>query len=207
MKPRKENPWIGARHIALDIETLDITPNAVITEVGLHVCQYTPDDSVIESIEAEQPLQYNVSWVEQLRAGRSISKDTVQFHIKQGTIQRIVDNKFDARITPLNLLMELKSVIKKTDYIWCKTVSFDIGTLQSLFDQHGLTVPWSYRNVDELRTLVRAAQFVSGRDEKTFYTEHSRHVAGADAKAQTKAMLNALSVLDAAYKAEWYTAQ
>ena len=187
IRTNQSHPWIHrAVHIMLDIETLDTRLDARVSEIGAAVV--TIDKGVAT---LEETMQINVDWLQQ--GERSIAKDTLNFHVRTGTVNRLFN--LSERIgvyRSLNYLCDMYDVYKghyETDtpvYTWCKSTPFDIGILKHLFDDNNFTIPWSYRNVEELRTLKRVVDLQNTFSKNLSHAKikNGAHIAENDALFQ-----------------------
>lgn len=174
----------------LDTETLDLDRvNAVVFELGVVLADM--DDTTGECTITDQ-LLFCPSLTEQLALGRTVSQDTLRFHVKHhnGDLAAF-QARLDAATQPLAEVHEkLRHHLDGVDELWINGLSFDPVVLHYLFASIGKQLPWYFRKERDVRT-VRPALKLCGIQE-TFDTTQPRHQALVDARWN-------MSVVDAYY--------
>ena len=126
----------------VDIETLDTRGSSVVYQVGVIVFQ---GNDLLYSKE------YNMQLDQQLECNRTVSEDTLKFHLSAPQGLAISLNSLE-RTTVQELMNHLKTANKfKPKYWWAKG-SFDFDILEDLLNNQ---VPWMWYQKMELRTLIR----------------------------------------------------
>lgn len=130
------------KRVMADIETLDLGPRSVILSIGV---------VLFDEKEDHEAYRFVLPISEQLAKGRTISESTLQFWMGQ---PREVWNRQRASAwsSLKDSLIMFAQVVESPDELWSQGM-FDIVNLESLFKDVGLTVPWSYKAVRDLRTL------------------------------------------------------
>lgn len=139
-------------HLVLDIETLSTDVNAVVTQVGwvmIHVdgegfAQVAPCEIKGKSV--------NVSYREQLKAGREISDVTLNWWLQQDRDVFAATVNQASAVPPERLYEDLAHLCRweKFETVWAYGASFDFAILRSLW---GNRTPWSYRQERCARTF------------------------------------------------------
>lgn len=136
------------KHIMLDIETLGLAPNAVITQIA--AVEFEPDSlytgkTFNASVNINQP-------------GRVIDPETLKWWLNQleGTRKTSLNtsSQFELHVVLASLVTWIEN-IASPQYIkfWCRGVNFDFVLLDDAFRQYNLASPWSYRNLADVRTF------------------------------------------------------
>jgi hypothetical protein len=127
----------------LDIETLDITPSAVILQIAAVKFDLATGDigaSLIHRLDA---------W-EQITLKRSVCPDTVAWHRKLGT--DLSAGKFSLTKS----LRELFVFMHQTEQIWIWGMDFDRPILEHALRSLGLQAySWHYTKTRDARTVFR----------------------------------------------------
>lgn len=171
--------------LMLDAETLALTPNAFVTQVGL---------CVANTITREYRLEPINFWITNTgQEKRVIDIETVRFWMQQDreVAAGVFNSPVDKRVTPKELFDYLQSLCSGIDGItvWASPSVFDLPLLQSLF---GGVKPWSYRAERDMVTLYKLLD-----PEGTWQPEENlkAHDAAADAKWQMEYLFNLLALL------------
>jgi hypothetical protein len=125
----------------IDIETLDTNPRAEIVSIGIVV--FTGVFILTKTMLHLQPQ------------GRSISRDTVEFWLKQGKAP-IKQNFFEGERVPLiNALRYIRDTmeVNGVESVWANGAGFDLGILEDAYMQQGEPVPWRYGQICCIRAL------------------------------------------------------
>lgn len=186
--------------IMLDLETLDLGPNAAILQVG--IIAFPLDDPETEQRRIDQYLPVQP----QFALGRTFSWRTLRWWMDQDekVRNRFVDNDGDdmEELTAL-----VRSIHRKlSDLIlavgsnqvefWAKGPQFDIVNLETLFAACGLTAPWAYDSVMDLRSLMRLAGITTDEVDKSGIVAH---VAVSDCAFQIRCYAEAMKRLRSAH--------
>lgn len=138
----------------LDIETLDLSPSAVVMDIGV----------VIYDLEKQVEVyakNLTPSISEQVIVGRTVSKDTVNFHVRNyhKTLDSLVAHASSFRPTVASVFNSMEELLSPVSEIWINGLSFDPVVLRSLFTSRGIDrLPWSYSkevDVRSFRTLFK----------------------------------------------------
>lgn len=144
--------------IMLDLETLGVTPNAVVTQVAMTAFDLSEPERIISEVVEYLPIQ------PQLDAGRQIDASTLTWWMRQSDVARGVFSKSDGDDPEeLNALIrhirrKFVQLTENKDYqVWARGPQFDVVMLESLMFMVKESAPWKYDSVRDLRTLMDAA--------------------------------------------------
>lgn len=146
--------------IMIDIETLDTRPKGVVTQIGMVIVDLQDPTTPIRVIEETLPIQ------PQLELNRTIGADTMLFWMRQPDetrkhLQDCGGNDLEELLAiTRNINRKLDSEIRSAnnDYeVWARGPQFDVVMLESLFQDCGQSVLWTYDSVRDLRTFMKQA--------------------------------------------------
>ena len=135
------------KSIILDIETLSIQPNALITEIGL--VAFTQED-----FQPVAEMLVYPSFFDQIILSRHICPDTIGFHKAKGTLPTTFG---------IGNLKESCNAIAafiythKPNRIWIQGPDFDRPILENFFRALNLPMPWEYWRTSDSRTAWNLA--------------------------------------------------
>lgn len=138
----------------LDIETLDLSPSAVVMDIGV----------VVYDLEKQVEVwatNLTPSITEQVIVGRTVSKETINFHVRNyhKTLDSLVAHASSFRPTVASVFNSMEELLSPVSEIWINGLSFDPVVLRSLFTSRGIDrLPWSYSkevDVRSFRTLFK----------------------------------------------------
>lgn len=166
-------------HLMIDNETIDITPSAVVTQIGIVAFNITSND-----ILATHKTFVDID--DQLINGRTIAGDTFKWWLKQSEAARRV--QWEADDSPSqdfamgNIAITINEWIKKfgpIEGVWSNGATFDIPQIESMMNQSQVQIPWGFWQHRDIRTL----DFLSPMSHRP--TAEIAHDALSDAIAQT----------------------
>lgn len=138
---------MAKRHLMIDIETLGVTPDAVILTIGAQgFCPYTDrytDATYYERLNLES------------QDNRHLDEGTLAWWGKQSADAQEEALGDGNRLDIKDALEKLGKVIWKHDEIWVNGLSFDIPILEHAFKQCGLSVPFKYWKTSDTRTVYK----------------------------------------------------
>lgn len=138
--------------ISLDLETLGTAPGSVITQIG--VCAF--------DLDGQQGASANF-WIDPqscLDLGMTVSWSTIRWWMQQSEKARTAfvgsADRFNMPLSNalagLNVWLAENTV---ADFcIWGHGSCFDVVLLEDAYRRTGVDIPWHYRNIRDLRTLV-----------------------------------------------------
>lgn len=141
----------AAQHIMLDTETLSLKRNAAVIEIGACLV-FNPEISFQDYI---RPDEYTL--VPAVAAKFHIDPQTVKWHKNGNSPSYGVAETRGA--SPYSVAKSFWDWLRARQeigplYLWANGGDFDFPVLVNLLESAGLSVPWSYRCVRDLRTLV-----------------------------------------------------
>ena len=150
--------------IMIDIETLDLTPKAVVTQIAVVAFDLDDPETIIREIEEYLPIQ------PQFNLRRTVNASTILWWMDQDEAARkrlkaSAGDDFDELVALVNSVnRKLNQVIEAADTVevWARGPQFDIVTLESLFSDLGQMAPWRYDSVRDLRTALALAGVAKG---------------------------------------------
>lgn len=137
--------------ISFDLETLGVDPGCVITQIG--ACAFNVDDPAVER------RKFNVFVDPQscLDMGMTVKWSTIAWWLVQPEAARnaMVTKETHHISKALDLLRHWIGAVgdPKLIRVWGHGATFDISLLEDAYRRCEVPVPWSYRNVRDLRTL------------------------------------------------------
>jgi DNA polymerase III epsilon subunit-like protein len=137
--------------ISFDLETLGVDPGCVITQIG--ACAFDADFPTVE----KQFFSVFVDPQSCLDMGMTVKWSTIAWWLVQPEAARnAMVTKETQHIS--KALDELRRWIAavgdpKSIRVWGHGATFDISLLEDAYRRCGISVPWFYRNVRDLRTL------------------------------------------------------
>ncbi len=172
------------RHIMLDLETLSLDGDAVITQIG--GCVFQPC-SVNWNVKS---FCFFVDPQSCLDIGMKMSWSTIQWWMKQDNDARA---KFQGVTMSIREALSLLSQASWADMrgVWSHGACFDIPILENAFKRCGMKTPWHHKAVRDTRTLFWLTAPV-------WPDNPIKHSAEHDAIAQAGAVTNGLRSIGAA---------
>lgn len=195
---RHPDPTPPAMIVMLDIETLDLGPRPVITQVALLGYDLNED----ELLDSSHVHYYPIEPQQKIIPARTISASTIAWWMKQSDEARerfelstAVDFE-DLVALARNLVTVFNSLTRNgtTNYeLVARGPQFDVVAVETLLTELGLEVPWDYRKVRDLRTMLAMA----GLNEKNIAKPIGfiPHVAYWDSRYQIVQYLEAKKAL------------
>jgi hypothetical protein len=143
-------------HFMIDCETLSTRVDAAVISIG---CQQFS----IETGKMGGTFYQEIDFESAVKAGH-VSGATVQWWMQQSAkAQRVFTGSDDDKKSTANALVHLIDFIrgcKVTPFIWANGAADDIAWLRWAFVKGavGLSEPWNFRNVRDMRTLMDLAE-------------------------------------------------
>lgn len=137
-----------SQHFMLDLETLDTSPTAVVTTVG--IVEFDPySDRIGEKLQ----LVLN-DWDDQQKLGRTVSANTFKWWLQQdAAAQAALLTKGGWSTREALKQIEALLTVEKNPIVWGNGADFDNIILGGLFESYGMKKPWSYGNNRCYRTM------------------------------------------------------
>jgi hypothetical protein len=148
--------------LSLDIETLSLGPRPVITQIALLGYDLQED----ELMEIRHVQYYPIEPQQQIIPARTISASTILWWMTQPDEAR-ERFKYSTEVEFEDLASRLRNLVsvfnqltdfgKKNYELVAKGPQFDVVAVETLLTEVGLTVPWAYDRVIDLRTMLKRA--------------------------------------------------
>lgn len=145
-------------HIVIDLETLDTKQSAKITAIGVYIFNEAyPADDRKDLMLLAHSQQY----------GRTVSQPTVEFWNKQDAALRSAMLESGTR-TLRDALSHLSNVVMSHPeaLVWGNGPTFDISILEHAYDTCAMPYPWDFWSIRDMRTMLMAAEVVTGKYAK-----------------------------------------
>lgn len=175
-----------ARHIMIDMETLDTAPSTVILTIG--AVSFDPRGmGVIDTLDLRPTMEEQTEIY-----NRTINDATMDWWSKQSP-EAITEAMGDHDRVPYREAMEqLYKFCWNADKVWANGSIFDIIIAEHSFRELGMQAPWQFYNVRDCRTIYEIAG-VSLKDAK--YGTKTTHKAVEDATHQALVIQDAYKKL------------
>lgn len=174
--------------IMVDIESLDLGPRSVVTQIAFVAFPLDDPDTVVKEVNEFLPIQ------PQLALNRTMSASTILWWMTQSDDARGLFQYNDGDDLD-ELLAMVRSVSRKFTQslagfpsyeVWARGPQFDIVNLESLLIDCGESVPWKYDRVRDLRTIMGAANLKTA--DVVPSREFTKHVAIEDCYFQIECL-------------------
>lgn len=135
-----------ANHLMCDLETMAVTPRAVVLTLGA-----VKFDPFTDTIYDELYLKFDID--DQDKLGRDIDPNTLDWWAKQDA--KIMEEAFtpDGRIGVEDAITTFHKFARGCDKFWSHGSVFDIMILEDLFRQLKKPLPWNFWQIRDTRTL------------------------------------------------------
>jgi hypothetical protein len=170
-----------AKHLMIDMETLAVSPNAVVLSLGaVHFNPYGNGYS--------DKIYFRISIDDQDALGREVDPDTLDWWGRQAA--DIQDEAFspDDRISLADAMDRFHKFAWGCDAFWSHGATFDLVIIENIYRQLGKPLPWNFWQLRDTRTL-----FDLGYDPDM--PKNSKHDALQDAIRQSVGVQNIYSKL------------
>lgn len=135
-----------ARHMMLDMETMAVSPNAVVLSLGaVHFNPYGRGYG--------DKLYFRISIDDQDSLGREIDDNTLAWWSKQDPA--IMEEAFspDDRVPLVEAMDQFHKFAWGCDAFWSHGATFDLVIIENIYRQLGKPLPWNYWALRDTRTL------------------------------------------------------
>lgn len=160
----------------IDMETLAVSPNAVVLSLGaVHFDPYTTTIS--------DEIYFKIDLDDQDKLGREIDPNTLDWWSKQDPA--IMEEAFDpnGRLPLVDAINQFHKFAWGCSAFWSHGATFDLVIIENLYRQLGKPLPWQFWQLRDTRTL-----FDLGHDPEM--PKESKHDALADAIRQAIGVQN-----------------
>jgi hypothetical protein len=179
--------------VMIDIESLSLKPNALVLSIGV-VPFSVADSAVYEG----RYFQLNIR--EQQVLGRHVDVDTIAWWINQAETNPKAAEVFRTKGSSLVPAMyEFGQYVAQETHeggrIWALGPQFDIVVLESLLEDCGVSKPWDYKQINDMRTIRSFVKRLGVEHEIRCPENMAMHDAHADATHQARWLVQALKYL------------
>lgn len=139
-----------AKHIMVDLETMAVTPRAVVLTLG--AVQFDP---FTNEIYDDLYLKFDLD--DQDKLGRDIDPNTLDWWAKQEP--KVMEEAFssDGRISVVDGMDAFHKFVWGADKIWSHGAVFDIIILEDIYRQINKPIAWEFWRCRDTRTLFDLA--------------------------------------------------
>ena len=166
-----------AIHAMIDLETLDVTPNASVLTVG--GVKFDPNSDC----EPHSEFYFRLDLDEQDKLGRTVTDDTIEWWAKQDPQVREEAFREDDRVGLKHFLDHLTKWMVGVDVLWGHGYGFDVTIVEDMYRQLSTPIPWNFWQVKDGRTFL---SLLPSDPRKTM--QQDLHNALADSYYQAKAI-------------------
>lgn len=181
---------LGGNHLylAVDLETLSVTPDAVITSIGVQAFSYAKGRGQLLST-----FEVHIDIDSGLRAGGKVRGKTVEFWLSQSQEARsaFIEGQRTA-LAEKEALRRLSAWVRDQQIGFEQVIAFgngsvfDLAGLNMAYARHGQTPPWPFWNALCGRTLLRHLPHVPAPER-----EGVHHTAAGDATHLARTLIHA----------------
>jgi len=165
-----------AKHLMVDLETLAVSPNAVVLSLGaVHFDPYGTGHS--------DSIYFKIDIDDQDALGREVDPGTLEWWGRQDPA--IMEEAFspDDRIPLVEAMDRFHKFVWNSSAFWSHGATFDLVILENIYRQLNKPLPWNYWQLKDTRTL-----FDLGQDPEM--PQGSKHDALQDAIRQSVGVQN-----------------
>jgi hypothetical protein len=127
------------KRVMIDIETLDIGPNSVVTAIGAVIFD---ELKILDSF---------CSYLDYTKDKGTINPSTLRWWLKNE--QETLDLNLNGVDNPNTIAFLLQNFVKDAEEIWANSPSFDCTILRNWFGRLNLETPWAYYSERDCRTM------------------------------------------------------
>ena len=135
-----------AKHLMIDMETMAVSPNAVVLSLGaVHFNPYGNGYG--------EKIYFRIDLDDQDKLGREIDPNTIEWWSKQDP--EIMEEAFspDNRISLVDAMDQFHKFAWGCDAFWSHGATFDLVIIENIYRQLGKPLPWNYWQLRDTRTL------------------------------------------------------
>lgn len=167
----------------IDLETLSITSNAVIIDIG--AVKFNVNNDKKEQSPPTIRLIPDID--EQLRLGLNVDKKTLLWWSELGGIP---EKMFNSIHSIEGILFSLHRFLKSVDRVWCRGASFDFALIRNLSEKSGCSAKlWKKSQERDSRTILK--QFPKLDEGDIGSNKNKKHNALNDAEEQAESLRSA----------------
>jgi exodeoxyribonuclease VIII len=135
-----------SKHTMLDMETLAVSPNAVVLSLGaVHFDPYGEGYS--------DSIYFRIDLDDQDKLGREIDPNTLDFWAKQDPV--VMEEAFspDDRIPLVDAMDRFHKFAWNSSTFWSHGATFDLVIIENIYNQLNKPLSWNYWQLRDTRTL------------------------------------------------------
>lgn len=135
-----------AKHLMVDMETMAVTPNAVVLSLGaVHFNPYGSGYS--------DKIYFRINIDDQDALNREVDPSTLDWWSKQDPA--IMEEAFspDNRISLVDAMDQFHKFAWGCDKFWSHGATFDLVIIENIYRQLNKPLPWNYWQLRDTRTL------------------------------------------------------
>lgn len=135
-----------AKHLMLDMETLAVSPNAVILSLG--AVHFDPNNDT-----TDDELYFKIDLDDQDKLAREIDPNTLDWWAKQDP--DIMEEAFSPtdRIPLIEAMDRFHKFAWGCEAFWSHGATFDLVIIENIYRQLNKPLPWNYWQLRDTRTL------------------------------------------------------
>ena len=166
-----------AKHLMFDLETMAVTPRAVVLTLG--AVTFNPFSN-----EIYDELYFRIDIDDQDRLGRDVDPNTLDWWAKQDAA--VMEEAFspDNRVPLEDAVQQFHKFAWGCNKVWSHGSVFDIIMMEDIYRQLNRTQPWNFYDCRDTRTLFDLA------DPEMEKSATQQHNALFDAIRQAKGVQN-----------------
>lgn len=134
------------KHLMVDLETLAVTPEAVILSLG--ACHFDPMGNGVNDT-----LYFRINFEQQETLKREVDPNTVEWWQKQDP--EIIEEAFNPenRIDIHDAVNQFHKFAWGCDAFWSHGAPFDLVIIENLYRQLNKPLPWNFWQLRDTRTI------------------------------------------------------
>lgn len=166
-------------HTMIDIETLGLSNNAVITEIGAVNFDYVTGGE----IEIEGKLDLRISVANNLQNGRTVDASTLEWWAKQDPVKFAGFFDPKGKLSLYEAWRRILDFLPYTPSLWCSHPEFDFGILKTSLP-YGYAWPCPYQKHYDYASIREL--YKGNRGRFTLPPYYPSHTAVEDAENQAR---------------------
>ena len=176
------------RNIMVDLETIGTAPGSAILSIGACVFNQSDKDN------GPFVFSKNIDLLDSIFEGLTVDPKTTKWWSEQSVdaVRLLTKNPVSLK----GALNTFASFLRKDDCLWAKGPDFDMVLLKAAYDIVNIKVPWSFRLMRDVRTILALAEEVSGeKPSPNTFDRFVKHFALHDAQLQRLQVITAGHIL------------
>jgi len=135
-----------AKHLMIDMETMAVSPNAVVLSLG--AVHFNPWGNGYG-----EKIYFKIDLDDQDKLGREIDPNTLEWWSRQDPA--IMEEAFseEGRIPLADAMNQFHKFAWGCDAFWSHGATFDLVIIENIYRQLGKGLPWQYWQLRDTRTL------------------------------------------------------